>query len=101
MNKEKQEAALRMLSRGKAKPEPFEKPMIVIDGQEFTFAKPADHSCYSCRYYIEEQGDHPNDILTRYCAVTNSHNLRTWPFTHTVCEKWEHERAPQVEEEDG
>ena len=98
MKEEKQKAALRMLSRQRPKPEPeVKKPMIVIDGKEFTFAPPPDHSCYSCKNYVEESAEYSN--TTRYCEVTNSHNLHTWPFAHTVCVKWEHTRAPQVEEE--
>jgi hypothetical protein len=98
MNEKQKQAAMRRLSSREPKPE--KKPMIFIDGKEFTYAKPADHSCYSCIHYIEEMPDNEEYIPTRYCAVTNSHNLRTWPFAHTVCEKWEHERAPQVEEEE-
>jgi hypothetical protein len=110
MKEEKKLAALRMLSKPR-KPEPkkpVKKPMIVIDGQEFTYAPAPDHSCYSCIHYIEQQSPDvfEHAPLTtpgnrrRYCDATNSHNLHTWPFAHTVCAKWEHERAPQVEEEE-
>jgi len=104
MNEEKKLAALRMLSRPKIK-----KPLVKKKAakKQLTSAKPAGHSCYSCIHYITEQSpdlfEHAPLTTTgnrkRYCDETNSHNLRTWPFTHTICDKWEHERAPQVEDE--
>jgi ribosomal protein L32 len=72
----------------------FDKP-IMIDGQEFTIAPPPDHSCYSCVHYTEECTVYST---IRYCWVTSFDNLHTWPFAHTVCKEWVHERAPQVEE---
>ncbi len=94
MNKEQRAAARRMLSREHMKrPEPEPKQAKI------EIEKLPGHSCYSCIHYIEEMPDNPDYDTTQYCDVTNSHNLNTWPFTHTVCAKWEHERAPQVEEE--
>jgi hypothetical protein len=102
MNKEKQEAALRMLSRPKVKPEPKPKSKFTWDEGDIEIVKPPDHSCFSCSHYAtdKEALGHEDLAHHRYCAVTNSHYLRAWPFAHTVCEKWEHERAPQVEEEE-
>ena len=65
------------------------KPMLVIDGKEFTFAPPPDHSCYSCKHYAEEPLTYFEDDGLRYCEVTNCHNLHTWPFAYTICKKWE------------
>ena len=76
------------------------KPVIVIDNEKFTFAFPPDNSCYSCSHFSLEATYGCEDLANyRYCAVTNSHNLHTWPFTHTICKKWEHCRAPLVEGE--
>ena len=91
MNKEKRAAARRMLCRQHMKQEPEPKQETI------EIAPPPGHSCYSCIHYTEECTVYSN---IQYCEVTNSHNLHTWPFAHTICQKWEHERAPQVEEDD-
>ncbi len=91
MNKEKRAAARRMLSRHhmqqKQKQKPESKPK-----QAKTENLPG-HSCHSCLHYTEECTDYDNSTI-QYCEVTNSHNLHSWPFTHTVCVKW----APRTKE---